>query len=127
MNSKNSELPITGGESNPSIPKDIVTGNSVEAAENAGKPATLESGKLPKDFTLPKWLGTNPEILGGQLQDILGLMQLETWFVYILPVTASNGRTAIRITISPPLPNTIGIEGPLGGQSIAINGKPVTE
>ena len=120
-------MPITDGESNLSIPRDIVTGNSAEAAEKTEKPDTSESGKSPKDSILPKWLDTNPEILAGQLKDLLALMQKVKWFVYVTPITSKTGRVALRIVIAPPKPHTIGVSGTLADQIILVDGKPVTE
>lgn len=127
MTDQNSGIPKADGESSLSSPKDIVTGNSVEEAGKSVKQNTSENGKLPANYTLPKWIGTNPEILAGQQHDLLALMQSAGWFVYIMPVTASNERTALRITISPPIEHKIGVTGALNDQVITIDNKPVTE
>lgn len=124
---KNSEFPVTDGESSLSSQKAKLTGNSAEEAAVTEKPATSENGKSPVNSTLPKWLSTDPEILASQQHDLLALMQQAGWFVYILPVTATNGRTAVRITISPPKEHTIGVTGSISDQVITIDNKPVTE
>lgn len=115
------------GALNPLPVKGIVTGNSDAVAASAGKPATSESKKSPSDFILPKWIGTDPAVLAGQQHDLLALMQRVGWFVYIMPVTATNGRTALRITISPPIEHSIGVTGTLNDQAITMDEKPVTE
>lgn len=127
---RDSDSPMDGALSR-SLPKGIVTGNSGAGAESADKPGISESGMSPKDSTLPKWLATNPEILAGQLHDLLALMQTSQWFVYLMPVTVETAiglRTALRITISPPMPVTIGaflLKD--GNQTITINDVPVTQ
>lgn len=118
------------GELSRLLPKDIVTGNSDEAAGKSVKPATSESEKPQNDSTLPKWLSTNPEILAGQMHDLLALMQKENWFIYLMPVTVitkKGTRTALRITIAPPMPVTIGVLQAPEGKAITINDVPVTE
>lgn len=128
-NNQDSGLPTTNsGGLNPSTHAESAIGNSVKAAERTAKPATSENGKSQSVCSLPKWLDTDPGILASMLKDILALMQQAKWFVYIMPVTASDGsRTALRITISPPKAHVIGIDGPLHEQVITMDGKPVTE
>lgn len=118
--------PMAAGASNLSQVKAIVTGNSGEVAEGIVKLATSENEKLPSDSTLPKWLDTNPEILAAQLQDLLALMQKAKWFVYGLPVTVERAElSAIRITLCPPPPHKIDIQGAVNQQYITLDGKPV--
>lgn len=126
---RNSDFPTTNnGGSNPSTHAASVTGNSAKAVGRTARPATSESGKSQSACSLPRWLDTDPGILASMLKDILALMQRAKWFVYIMPITASDGsRTALRITISPPKEHVIGIEGPLYEQVITMDGKPVTE
>lgn len=124
------QKPVTNtGGSNHLLPKGIVTGNYVVGVDQ-GAGQDISAVKIVRgESTLPKWLATDPEVLAGQIQDILNLMRKVGWFVYMMPVTAANDRFAIRITIS--LPVTQGKIGVTGNfpeqQNITIDGKPVTE
>ena len=90
------------GGSNPSIPKELDTGDSQKGQEQQKLQNTLEIQGELDNYTALQLLEENPELFLSNLIDSLELLGNTGWWISIAPVTAKDGTILARISIAPP-------------------------
>ena len=90
------------GGSNPSIPKELDTGDSQKGLGQLKSQNTLETQGELDSYTALQLLEENPELFLSSLIDSLELLGNVGWWISIAPVEAKDGTILARISIAPP-------------------------